>query len=71
MKKLEEGMSRLREIDLARVARTYKARTGVVCDRSQSSARFNEKQVEMWWKSGEGGTALGDGRNKLAQRCSP
>ena len=55
-KKLEEDLLRSKESDLEMAARAYKAKTGV-------GAGFGERN--KWRRN-----SVGDGRNKLAHRCS-
>ena len=69
----EEGMPRLKESDLEKAARNYKAKTGVVCDDAHpkvplDSTRETRGEVVEFMRRWNG---VANGRNKLAQRCSP
>ena len=66
----EEGMPRLKESDLEKAARNYKAKTGVVCDGFHPKVPLDltietrGEVVEFMEKVEQ----CGSGRNKFAQR---
>ena len=70
----EEGMPRSKESDLEKAARNYKAKTGVVCDDFHPKVPLDltrETRGDQWWNSWRRWNGGANGRNKLAQRCSP
>ena len=64
---MEEALPKPNECDVEKVSRLYKAKIGVGCDgfHTKSSSGLEKGNDRRRWNR------VGNGRNKLAQQCSP
>ena len=78
LKKLEQALPSLKECDLDKASRSYKAETGVGCDGFHpkvpldltKETRSKVEQEEEFWNSWRRWSRVENGRSKPAQRCS-
>ena len=72
LKECEEALPRLKEGDLEKASRLYKAKTGVGYDGFHAKVPLDltRETKEKLWNSWRGWNRVASGRNKLARRCS-
>ena len=73
LRECEEALPSLKESDMEKASRLYKAKTGAGKRRippKSSSGRDKKKREGKLWNSWRRWNRVANGRNKLARRCS-